>query len=273
LKHRRISRRRTALAGAGVGALVATALTFRSANAGESPVSPAPKSLSAPAAGRLATALLGELGTGATGTHYDARNKNLVVNVLDETAARSVEKAGATAGIVENPLADLKRARTALRRDAALPGTSWVTGPTADKVVVTADRTVSGAAWAKLTEVVESLGAKAGPKRTAGEYRPFAAGGDAITGSGGRRSLGFDVAKGGEPYFLAAGHRTGSSTSWSDSSGTGTGIGENEVSGFPGDGHGLVKYTADVDHPGEADLYDGSAQPSRAPPRPPSAWR
>lgn len=37
-------------------------------------------------------------------------------------------------------------------------------------------------------------------------------------------------------------------------------IGENEQSSFPGNDYGLVKYTADVDHPSEVDLYNGSAQ-------------
>ncbi|MFK0120628.1 S1 family peptidase [Streptomyces sp. NPDC090994] len=258
MKHRRIPRRRAAVAGAGIVALVATGVTFQSANASETPASATPETLSATAAGKLASTLLGDLGADAAGTYYDARTESLVVNVLDDAAARTVEEAGATARIVENSLADLKSARTTLERDARVPGTSWVTDPTTNKVVVTADRTVSKAEWAKLTEVVDGLGATAELKRTKGEYKPFVAGGDAITGGGGRCSLGFNVTKGGEPYFLTAGHCTESITSWSDSSGTV--IGENEVSSFPGDDYGLVKYTADVDHPSEVNLYDGSAQ-------------
>ncbi|MEU4656576.1 S1 family peptidase [Streptomyces sp. NPDC023723] len=258
MKHRRTPRRRAAVAGAGIVALVATAVTFQSANASETPSSAGPETLSATAAGKLASTLLGDLGADAAGTYYDAQDKSLVVNVLDAAAARTVEEAGATARIVENSLADLNSARTALKRDATVPGTSWATDPTTNKVVVTADRTVSKAEWAKLTEVVDGLGAKAELKRTEGKYQPFVAGGDAITGSGGRCSLGFNVTKGGEPYFLTAGHCTEAITSWSDSSGTV--IGENEVSEFPDNDYGLVKYTADVDHPSEVNLYDGSAQ-------------
>ncbi|MEV5547170.1 S1 family peptidase [Streptomyces sp. NPDC052309] len=258
MKHRRIPKRRAAAAGAGIAALVVAGVTFQSANASEPPKATEPETLSVTAAGKLASTLLGDLGADAAGTYYDAKAKSLVVNVLDQAAARTVEEAGAEARIVENSLAELKSARTTLKQDATIPGTSWVTDPTTNKVVVTADRTVSKAEWAKLTKVVDGLGAKAELKRTEGEYKPFVAGGDAITGNGGRCSLGFNVTKGGEPYFLTAGHCTEGITTWSDSSGNV--IGENEASSFPGDDYGLVKYTADVDHPSEVNLYDGSAQ-------------
>ncbi|MFB8772594.1 S1 family peptidase [Streptomyces broussonetiae] len=258
MKHRRIPRRRVAAAGAGIAALVAAGVTFQSANASEPTKSTAPHTLSVPAAGQLASTLGVDLGAGAAGTYYDAKSRNLVVNVLDETAARIAEEAGARARIVEHSLTELKSARTTLSEDAAVPGTSWVTDPRTNKVVVTADRTVSAAEWARLTEVVDGLGSVAELKRTKGEFTPFVAGGDAITGGGGRCSLGFNVVKGGEPYFLTAGHCTESVSTWSDSSGTV--IGENDTSSFPGDDYGLVKYTADVDHPSEVNLYDGSTQ-------------
>jgi streptogrisin D len=250
--------RRAAVAGAGITALLVTGATFQSANAGEAPRTPTPRTLSAAAAGDLATTLLGDLGAGAAGTYYDARARNLVVNVLDERTARSAEEAGAEARTVENSLAELESARTTLAKEAAVPGTSWVTDPTVNKVVVTADRTVSGTEWARLAKVVGRLGGKAELRRTEGEYRPLVAGGDAITGEGGRCSLGFNVTKGGEPYFLTAGHCTESVTTWSDA--TGTVIGRSEVTSFPGDDYGLVEYTADVAHPSEVNLYNGSAQ-------------
>ncbi|MER5376825.1 S1 family peptidase [Streptomyces sp. NPDC002553] len=258
MKHRRIARRRAVMAGAGVAALVAAGVTFQTANASETPQAPQPRLLTALAAGKLASTLDQDLGADAAGTYYDAETKSLVVNVLDESAADAVEAAGARARLVENSLAELRSARATLARDAAVPGTAWVTDPTANKVVVTADRTVSGAEWAKLTKVAESLGATVELQRTKGEYKPFIAGGDTITGGGSRCSLGFNVVKGGEPYFLTAGHCTESITTWSDSSGKR--IGANETSSFPGDDFGLVKYTADVAHPSEVNLYDGSTQ-------------
>ncbi|MEU6604554.1 S1 family peptidase [Streptomyces shenzhenensis] len=258
MKHRRIPRRRVAVAGAGIAALVAAGVTFQTANAGEPAEAAAPQLLSAPAAGKLASTLVRDLGGDSAGSYYDAQAQHLVVNVLDESAVRAVEAAGAKARVVANSLAELDGARATLKRDATVPGTSWAVDPVGNKVVVTADRTVSEAAWAKLAEVVDGLGGTAELQRSEGKFKPFVAGGDAITGSGGRCSLGFNVVKGGEPYFLTAGHCTEAISTWSDSSGTV--IGQNEQSSFPGDDYGLVKYTADVDHPSEVDLYDGSAQ-------------
>lgn len=246
------------MAGAGVAALAAGAITFQTANASEVPADPTPRTLSVGAAGKLASTLAQDLGADAAGTYYDAKSKSLVVNVLDEAAAETVESAGAEARVVANSLAELKSARATLKQDATIPGTSWVTDPTTNKVVVTADRTVSETEWAELTKVVDSLGTKAELQRTKGEYKPFVAGGDAITGNGGRCSLGFNVTKGGEPHFLTAGHCTEGISTWSDSSGNV--IGENAASSFPDDDYGLVKYTADVDHPSEVNLYDGSTQ-------------
>ncbi|WAU80606.1 S1 family peptidase [Streptomyces sp. Qhu-G9] len=258
MKHRRIPKRRVAVAGAGIAALVAAGVTLQSANASENAPAPELKILSVTAAGKLASTLGKDLGADAAGTYYDAKAKSLVVNVLDKTAAETVEAAGAKARIVENSLAELKGARTTLKQDATIPGTSWAVDPATNKVVVTADRTVKGARMAQLTEVVDGLGAKAELRTTKGEFRTFVAGGDAITGGSGRCSLGFNVVKGGEPFFLTAGHCTEGITTWSDSSGTE--IGENADSSFPGDDYGLVKYTADVDHPSEVNLYNGSAQ-------------
>ncbi|MCI3275570.1 S1 family peptidase [Streptomyces cylindrosporus] len=258
MKHRRIPKRRAALAGAGVAALVAAGVTFQSANASEPVKTGEPRTLSIAAAGKLASTLGEDLGTAAAGTYYDAKAKSLVVNVLDESAAKTVEAAGGKARIVANSLAELDGARTTLAKDATVPGTSWATDPVSNKVVVTADRTVSKSELAKVSEVVEGLGGKAELKRSKGEFKPFIAGGDAISGSGGRCSLGFNVTKGGEPYFLTAGHCTDAISTWSDSSGNE--IGTNADSQFPGNDFGLVKYTAEVDHPSAVDLYDGSSQ-------------
>ncbi|MEU8983368.1 MULTISPECIES: S1 family peptidase [unclassified Streptomyces] len=259
MKHRRILRRRAVMTGAGIAALVAAGVTFQTANASETPNTPAPHTLSVAAAGKLASTLGEDLGADAAGTYYDAKSQHLVVNVLDETAAKTVAAAGAKARIVENSLAELKSARTALQRDATIPGTSWATDPATNKVVVTADRTVSKAELAKLTKVVDGLGSKAELQHTKGEFKPFIAGGDAISGSGGRCSLGFNVVKGGQPYFITAGHCTEAISTWSDSSGNQ--IGTNEQSSFPDNDFGLVKYTGNVAHPSEVDLYNGSSQP------------
>ncbi|MFD3979952.1 alpha-lytic protease prodomain-containing protein [Streptomyces griseus] len=259
LKHRRISRKRATLAGSAVVALVAAGFTFQTANASDDVPAFGAKTLSADAAGKLATTLDRDLGADAAGSYYDTTAKTLVVNVVDEAGAEQVRQAGGKARIVENSLAELKSARGTLTEKATIPGTSWAVDPVSNKVLVTADSTVDGAAWKKLSAVVEGLGGKAELNRTAGEFTPLIAGGDAIWGSGSRCSLGFNVVKGGEPYFLTAGHCTESVTSWSDTQG-GSEIGANEGSSFPENDYGLVKYTSDTAHPSEVNLYDGSTQ-------------
>ncbi|MFE6040380.1 S1 family peptidase [Streptomyces sp. NPDC056452] len=260
MKHRRISRKRAAMAGSAVVALVAAGVTFQTANASDDVPQFTARTLTANAAGNLATTLDKTLGGDTAGAYYDAEAKNLVVNVLDEVAAEQVRQAGGKARVVQNSLTELTSARQTLTAKATIPGTSWAVDPVSNKVVVTADRTVEGAAWDKLSAVVEGLGGKAELNKSAGEFKPLIAGGDAIFGGSGRCSLGFNVVKDGEPYFLTAGHCTEGITSWSDSQG-GAEIGANEGSSFPDNDYGLVKYTSDVPHPSEVNLYNGSTQP------------
>ncbi|WP_326696744.1 S1 family peptidase [Streptomyces sp. NBC_01754] len=259
MSHRRISRKRAALAGSAVAALVVTGISFQSANASDDVPQFTARTLTAQAAGNLATTLDKSLGADAAGSYYDAGTRHLVVNVLDEAAAEQVRQAGGTARVVQNSAADLESARQTLTDQATVPGTSWAVDPVSNKVVVTADGTVGSAAWDKLGAVVDGLGGKAELTRTEGEFKPLIAGGDAIWGSGARCSLGFNVVKDGEPYFLTAGHCTDAVTSWSDSQ-SGSEIGANAGSSFPGNDYGLVKYTADVAHPSAVDLYNGSTQ-------------
>ncbi|MCX4727492.1 S1 family peptidase [Streptomyces sp. NPDC090052] len=260
MKHRRIPKRRVIAAATGAAALIAAGVTFQTANASEAaPASPV-KTLSVAAAGTLASTLTHELGADAAGSYYDAKSKHLVVNVVDEAAAQGVRKAGGRARVVQNSMAALTGARKTLADKASLPGTSWAVDPVSNKIVVTADRTVSGAKLSKLDSVVKGLGAKAELKRSAGEFKPLIAGGDAIWGSSARCSLGFNVVKDGQPYFITAGHCTQAVSSWSDSQG-GSEIGTNAASDFPGHDYGLVKYTSDTPHPSEVDLYNGKTQP------------
>ncbi|MFE0173899.1 S1 family peptidase [Streptomyces sp. NPDC059002] len=263
MKHRRIPKRRAAVAGAGIAALVAAGITFQTANASENSPEPTPDTLSVAKAGKLASSLGKELGSDAAGTYYDAKARTLVVNVLNEGAAKAVESAGGKARIVENSLAELKSARATLDDKAAVPGTSWAMDPASNKIVVTADRTVKGARLDKVSSIVKGLGGKAELKHSKGEYKAFIAGGDAIWGSGARCSLGFNVVKGGEPYFLTAGHCGNAVQSWSDSQG-GSEIGTTEESSFPGNDYAIVKYTGDTPHPSEVNLYGGTQAISKA---------
>ncbi|MEU5052302.1 S1 family peptidase [Streptomyces sp. NPDC021096] len=160
---------------------------------------------------------------------------------------------------VAHSAADLASAQEALDAQAAVPGTAWSVDPRLNKVVVTVDSTVKGENLARLEKAVAALGDKVAVKRTTGQLRPLIAGGDAIWGSGVRCSLGFNVSKGGQPYFLTAGHCGNASASWAGSQG-GARIGTVEKSSFPGNDYALVKYTSSTDHPSAVNLYDGGRQ-------------
>ncbi|MET8677474.1 S1 family peptidase [Streptomyces sp. NPDC004647] len=256
MKHRRINKRRTAIAGAGAAAVVAAAFTLSNANASTTPT---PDPLSALAATKLASTVASDLGADTAGSYYDAKAKKLVVNVVDKAAAEKVRAKGAEARLVQHTLGELNSARKALADKATIPGTSWSVDPVSNKVVVTADRTVKGAKLAKLNTVADGLGKRVEVKRTAGEYKTFIAGGDAIHSGGGRCSLGFNVTVGGEPAFITAGHCGKQGSEWSESAG-GPAIGTMEDSQFPGNDFALVKYSGSAEHPSAVDLYNGSTQ-------------
>ncbi|MFE0046193.1 S1 family peptidase [Streptomyces albireticuli] len=246
--------RRAALAAA-TAVLAATALTLPSAHA-----SPGPATLSPGSAGRLARDLATSLpAADAAGAYYDATARTLVVGVLDGATAAKVRAAGAEARLVRHSAAELAAARSTLKEHAAIPGTAWSVDPRRNKVVVTADSTVRGARLAHVEKVVADLGDRAALRRTSGTFRPYLMGGDAIWGSGVRCSLGFNITKGGKPYFLTAGHCGNASTQWSATQG-GPVIGVTEQSSFPGHDYALVRYTASVAHPSAVNLYDGTSR-------------
>ncbi|MCM2417260.1 MULTISPECIES: S1 family peptidase [unclassified Streptomyces] len=259
MKHRRITRRRIAIAGTSAAAVVAAGVLLPHANAAQ-PTAPSPKAFAPAAAAQLAGDLTSRLGDRTAGSYYDAKTKQLVVNVLDATADQKVQDAGAVARTVQHTMAELHRSAQTLGAQPRIPGTAWSIDSRTNQVVVTADSTVKGAQLDSLTKSVKALGGTAQLHRSAGRFKPFVAGGDAIFADGARCSLGFNVVKDGQPYFLTAGHCGVAFKSWSGSSG-GQEIGNVEAATFPGHDFALVKYTdTSVAHPSSVDLYNGSTQ-------------
>lgn len=248
---------RAALGGAAAAALAAATLAPQPAGAAPRSAS---EPLSAIAAGQLATTLAGRLKGATAGSYYDTKTRRLVVNVLDPGAGDAVRASGAEVRPARFSLPQLDAARLELSRSAAIPGTAWVMDPRLNRVVVTADPTVTGDRMARLNRVVSGLGEKAVVRRTATRLTRFIAGGDGIYGAKYRCSLGFNVTRGGtapkwgEAYFLTAGHCGAVEKSWSDSKG-GPRIGATEAYTFPGHDYALVKYTADVPRPGRVNLH------------------
>ncbi len=153
-----------------------------------------------------------------------------------------------------------KSATATLRQKAAMPGTAWAVDPRTNKVIVTADSTVTGERWNTLVSTVDSLGSGAATlSRAPGVFRLFAEGGDAIFAGGSRCSLGFNVTTDdGAPGFLTAGHCTAAGRQFALSSG-GRNAATVAESTFPGDGDfALLTYNnRNTAAPGEVDTGRG----------------
>ncbi|WP_171114989.1 MULTISPECIES: S1 family peptidase [Streptomyces] len=249
MSHKRIPKRKAAIAVGSVAALGAAALLLPNANAsqdGAEDTAAAPKTLKAGDASGLASQLAGLLGDAFAGSYYDADNQQLVVNVAGDNNQLIIQakKAGAAVRQVDNSTAELKSAAQTLKSEATIPGTAWAVDPRTNKIRVTADSTVTGAKWDRLEATVQSLGSgMATIQKSAGTFKTFASGGDAIFGGGSRCSLGFNVTAGdGSPAFLTAGHCGVAVAEWSDAQ-NGAPIATVDQAVFPGEGDfALVKY-------------------------------
>jgi len=243
-------KRKAAIAAGGVAALGAAAILLPNANASQDAApdaTAAPKTLKAADASDLASRLAGLLGDAFAGSYYDAGSKQLVVNVVDgdgNDVVVEARKAGAKVREVANSLAALKSGAQTLKSEATIPGTAWAVDPRTNKIVVTADSTVTGKNWDRLESTVDRLGpGMASVKKSAGTFKTFLSGGDAIFAGGARCSAGFNVTAGdGTPAFLTAGHCGVAAAQWSDAQG-GQPIATVDQATFPGAGDfALVKY-------------------------------
>lgn len=234
------------LAGAGAGAMAVAvvALLLPPANAVQS--APAPDTVDpAAAASELVAGFATQLGSAYAGAYYDADRRRMVVNVAgyDHSTIARIRTAGAEPRQVTNTGATLGSAARTMRKQVRIPGTAWAVDPRTNQLVVTADSTVSTRNWNRLAATVRSLGnGVARLQRSAGEFRLFAEGGDAIFGGRARCSLGFNVTTRNGPGFLTAGHCGVAARRWSDAP-NGRPIGTVEDATFPGRGDfALVTY-------------------------------
>ncbi|WP_371530021.1 S1 family peptidase [Streptomyces sp. NBC_01283] len=140
--------------------------------------------------------------------------------------------------------------------DADVAGTAWSVDKATNRLVVTADSTVSKAEIAKIREAAGSNAGALKVERTPGKFNKLISGGDAIYASGWRCSLGFNVRSGSTYYFLTAGHCTDGAGTWWSNSGHTTTIGSTTGSSFPTNDYGIVKYSGSVSHPGTVGSQD-----------------
>ncbi|WP_333739003.1 S1 family peptidase [Streptomyces sp. IBSBF 2806] len=252
MSHKRVTKRKAIIAAGGVAALGAAAILLPQANAsqdGGSGNTASVKTLKAGNASDLASQLQKMLGDSFAGSYYDAAAKQLVVNVADVSGDRNgvleqAKRAGAKVREVDNSTAELKAAAQTLKTKATIPGTSWAVDPKTNRILVTADKTVTGGKWNRIESTVKSLGSgMATIRKSSGALKPLVSGGDAIFGGGARCSLGFNVKAGdGSAAFLTAGHCGVAAKQWSDSQ-NGQPIATVDQATFPGNGDfALVKY-------------------------------
>ncbi|RZU11699.1 S1 family peptidase [Streptomyces sp. BK239] len=127
---------------------------------------------------------------------------------------------------------------------ADVPGTAWTVDSKTNRVVVTADSTVSPAEIAKIKKQAGADADALTIKRTEGRFQKYIQGGDAIYTSGWRCSLGFNVRdSAGNYYFLTAGHCTDGAGTWYSNSGRSTVLGPTTGSSFPTNDYGIVRYS------------------------------
>ncbi|MEW2031999.1 S1 family peptidase [Streptomyces roseifaciens] len=249
---------RAALAAAATAALAAVTLSPQQAGASPAP----PPALSASDAAAVARTLPAGPEDATAGSYYDSTLGRLIVNITDGKVATLVRAAGGEPRAVRNTRAELDSAKAALDAGEAIPGTTWGTDPTLNRVVVTADPTVTGAKLARLRKSVGSLGDAVLVKRTSAKLTRYIAGGDAIFGSTHRCSLGFNVKRaGGTDGFVTAGHCGKAESTWRATNG-GPQIATTENAVFPGHDYALAAYpaTGAVAHPSAVNLYNGSSQ-------------
>jgi streptogrisin D len=175
--------------------------------------------------------------------------------------AASVTLLGPPAQAVPS-LGQLNGITATLDQEAAIPGTAWGVDEVSKKVVVSYDDTVKGDKLAALTAVTKRFGTAIRLERMPGTLTHYIQGGDAIYTGGARCSLGFNVQNSsGQRFFLTAGHCTNIGATWYANSSQTTVLGTRTQSVFPGEDHGVVRYTnTSIANPGRVNLYNGSFQ-------------
>ncbi|MBE4733865.1 S1 family peptidase [Streptomyces sp. ND05-3B] len=213
-----------------MAALGAAALILPNAMASQTDAKgAAPKTLAASDASDLASQLQDLLGDAFAGAYYDKGEQRLIINVIDglqiegddNNVIIQAQEAGAEVREVENSWSELQKGAATLKEQATVPGTAWAIDPRTNKLQVTADSTVSGENWDTIESAVKSLGSDmATIKKSAGTFKTFLEGGDAIFGGGARCSAGFNVVNAeGAPAFLTAGHCGVAEAEWSEEEG------------------------------------------------------
>lgn len=242
---RRIVRRVTRLAAVG-GLLLGGAMVAQAAMASETPPAAArPLAASgASGAGGTGTALVARLGTARTAGSWIGADGRPVVAVTDEAAAREVRRAGAEAKVVAHSMNELKSATATLRSAPRVAGTAWAVDYRTNRVLVSADSTVSASDWSRMSQVAAKAGSFVRMERTKGTFTTRLNGAQPILSTGGRCSAGFNVTNGQSDFILTAGHCGPAGSTWFADNQGNQQLGRTVASTFPGNDFSLVQYAS-----------------------------
>lgn len=188
------------------------------------------------------TSALAAAGVASPGSYLNEAGA-LVVTVTDDASARAVRQAGAIPQLVKHSAAQLAATTAKLADTVSMPGTAWAVDPVSNKVVVSADSSVTDAKLAQLKAILGLLGDTVQLELVSGVFSTEAVGGDAIYSGGSRCSLGFNVRSGSTYYFLTAGHCGNIGTTWYANSARTQVLGTRAGTSFPGNDYAIIRYT------------------------------
>ncbi len=176
------------------------------------------------------------------------RKARLVAAALGVTCAVAYALPAQAAPAPEVDARQLSAVSSAVDR-SGVGGIAWYVDEASNRVVVTADSTVSATEIAAIKR--SAAGSTVQVQRTAGVFRPLLSAGDAIYGGQYRCSAGFNVVQGSTYYLLTAGHCGKVAKTWYTNSGHTTLIGATTGYSFPGNDYALVRYdNTSLSHPG-----------------------
>ncbi|MER6072535.1 S1 family peptidase [Streptomyces sp. NPDC001817] len=243
---RRIVRRVTRLAAVG-GLLLGGAMVAQEAMASETPTAAGrPFAAASGVSGATDTgaALVARLGTARTAGNWIGADGRPVVAVTDEAAARDVRRAGAEAKVVPHSMNELKSATATLRSAPRVAGTAWAVDYRTNRVLVSADSTVSAGDWSRMSQVAARIGNFVRMERTKGTFTTRLNGAQPILSTGGRCSAGFNVTNGQSDFILTAGHCGPAGSTWFADNQGNQQLGRTVSSTFPGNDFSLVQYAS-----------------------------
>lgn len=185
------------------------------------------------------------------------RTSRLLAVTVGLTAASALALPTASAASAQTYSAsDLAAVSDAVQR-SGIDGIAWRVDAPANRVVVTADSSVSRAEIAKIKQAAGAAAGAVWIERAASAFRTLLSAGDGIYGGQYRCSLGFNAVSGSTYYFLTAGHCGKVAKTWYTNANHSTLIGPTIGYSFPGDDYALVRYdNASLSHPGGYTVAD-----------------